>query len=65
MCTLVFKFNSIKFAMAENDFKSAERVSKSRVARFFSLQHTKIGKYVPNYHKIYQIDLKYIKWTYK
>jgi hypothetical protein len=36
----------------------------SRVARFFLVQHTKTGKNVPNYHKIYQMSIKYTKWLY-
>jgi hypothetical protein len=36
-----------------------------RVARFFLVQHTKTGKYIPNRHKIYQMATKYAKRTYK
>jgi hypothetical protein len=32
-----------------------------RVARFFLAQHTKMGRNIPNYHKIYQITSKYTK----
>jgi hypothetical protein len=31
----------------------------SRVARFFSVQHTKTGKLYKNNHKLYQIAIKY------
>jgi nucleoside-diphosphate-sugar epimerase len=33
-----------------------------RVARFFFVQHTKTGKNIPNYRKIYQISIKCSKW---
>jgi hypothetical protein len=33
-----------------------------RVARFFLDQSTKTGKSIPNYHKIYQIAIKYFQW---
>jgi hypothetical protein len=36
---------------------------KRRVARFFSVQFTSTGKNILNYHKIYQMSIKYIKWT--
>jgi hypothetical protein len=32
-----------------------------RVARFFLVQNTKMGKSIPNSHKIYQTDIKYTK----
>jgi hypothetical protein len=32
--------------------------AKTKVARFFSLQHTKTGENIPNEHKIYQKALK-------
>jgi hypothetical protein len=32
------------------------------VARFFSVQHTKTGKNIPNDHKIYQKAIKYTIW---
>jgi hypothetical protein len=31
----------------------------SRVARYFLVQYTNVGKYIPNYHKIYQMSIKY------
>jgi hypothetical protein len=34
-----------------------------RVARFFLVHDTKTGKYVPNEHKIYQMNAKCTKWT--
>jgi hypothetical protein len=33
-----------------------------RVARFFLVQNTKTGKIKPNYHKIYQMAIKYFQW---
>jgi hypothetical protein len=33
-----------------------------RVARFFLVQNTKTGKNIPNYHKIYQVAVKYLQW---
>jgi hypothetical protein len=33
----------------------------TRVARFFLVQNTKTGKNIPNYHKLYQISIKYNK----
>jgi hypothetical protein len=33
-----------------------------RVARFFSEQHTKTGKYKPNDHKMQQMAMRYTKW---
>jgi hypothetical protein len=34
-----------------------------KVARFFLLQHTKTGKNTSNFHKIYQIAMKYLYQT--
>jgi hypothetical protein len=36
-------------------FSSAGSVATIRAARFFFVQHTKTGKYVPNDHKLYQM----------
>jgi hypothetical protein len=33
-----------------------------RVARFFLVQNTKMGKNVPNYHELYQLSIKYNKY---
>jgi hypothetical protein len=33
------------------------------VAGFFLVQQTKTGKCIPNGHEIYQMDMKYTKWT--
>jgi hypothetical protein len=38
-------------------------MTDSRVARFFSAQHTKTGKMYQNGGKIYQMPVKYAKWT--
>jgi hypothetical protein len=35
---------------------------RSRVARFFLVQLTKMGKIIPNDRKIYQMATKYTKW---
>jgi hypothetical protein len=35
---------------------------ETRVARFFFVHHTKMGRNIPNYHKIYQMALKYTNW---
>jgi hypothetical protein len=35
----------------------------NRVARFFLIQHTKAGQNIPNGHKIWQMAVKYTKWT--
>jgi hypothetical protein len=35
----------------------------SGVARFFSVQHTKTGENIPNRGKLYQMVLKYTKWS--
>jgi hypothetical protein len=32
-----------------------------RVARFFLVQNTKMGKNIPSYHELYQISIKYSK----
>jgi hypothetical protein len=32
-----------------------------RVARFFLVQNTKTGKYITNYHELYQMSIKYNK----
>jgi hypothetical protein len=37
--------------------------SWSRVARFFLVHHTKTGKNVPNEHTIYQMAIKYRKYS--
>jgi hypothetical protein len=37
-------------------------VLNDRVARFFLVQNTKTGKNIPNYHELYQMDIKYNKW---
>jgi hypothetical protein len=34
---------------------------RGRVARFFLVQNTKTGKYIPNYHELYQMSIKYNK----
>jgi hypothetical protein len=36
-------------------------INSSRVARFFVVQNTKTGKNLSNYHKLYQMSLKYNK----
>jgi replication-associated recombination protein RarA len=33
-----------------------------RVARFFFVQNTKTGKYIPKHHKIYRMAIKYFLW---
>jgi hypothetical protein len=33
-----------------------------RAARFFLVQHTEVGKNIPNKHKIYQKATKYTKY---
>jgi hypothetical protein len=33
-----------------------------RVARFFLVQNTKTGENIPNYHKLYQMAIKYFQW---
>jgi hypothetical protein len=38
---------------------------RPRVARFFLVQQTKTGKYIPNDHKIYQRATKYTKFPQK
>jgi hypothetical protein len=48
--------------------KKLSRRGKSRVARLFVKQFTKLGKIhqitskLPNGHKIYQMAIKYTKW---
>jgi hypothetical protein len=37
------------------------KCAMGRVARFFLLQNTKTGENVPNYHKLYQMSIKYNK----
>jgi hypothetical protein len=34
----------------------------NRVARFFYAQHTKMGKNIPDYHKIYHTTTQYSNW---
>jgi hypothetical protein len=36
----------------------------SSVARFFFVQHTKTGKYIPDEPKIYKMTIKYTEWPY-
>jgi hypothetical protein len=36
-------------------------IAQSRVARFFLVQNTKTGKNIPNFHKLYQMSIKYSK----
>jgi hypothetical protein len=40
---------------------AVQSVQQPRVARFFLVQNTKTGKYIPNYHELYQMSLKYNK----
>jgi hypothetical protein len=35
----------------------------ARVARFFFALHTKMGKYIQNGLKIYQVAVKFSEWT--
>jgi hypothetical protein len=35
---------------------------RAGVAIFFFVQCTKMGENIPNYHKIYQMSISYIKW---
>jgi hypothetical protein len=36
--------------------------SAARVARFFSVPHSKNGKNVPNNHELYKMTAEYTKW---
>jgi hypothetical protein len=36
----------------------------TRTARFFLAQHTKTGKNIPNYHKLYQMAIKYTTYQH-
>jgi hypothetical protein len=38
---------------------------RTRVARFFLVQHTKTGKIYPNYLKLYQMAINFTKWQRK
>jgi hypothetical protein len=49
---------SIKLARAKNVDKDQQMIL-GRVARLFLVQHSKIGKNIPNNHKIDQMAIKY------
>jgi hypothetical protein len=38
---------------------AVERVRQTRVARFFLVQNTKTGEYIPYYYELYQMSIKY------
>jgi hypothetical protein len=54
---LILLFYLISFVA--NTFPDLTIPRRTRVARFFLVQHTKTGENIPNDHKIYQIDIKY------
>jgi hypothetical protein len=48
--------------MFMNDGTIHTWMNDCRVARFFLVQNTKMGKNVPNYQKIYQMAITYFQW---
>jgi hypothetical protein len=53
--TIFFFCQKIEFRL-RFDFKLTAEISlRNRVARFFVVQYTKMGKYVPSNFKIYQL----------
>jgi hypothetical protein len=51
--------DTIRVKVLSDDFSSG---GTTRVARFFLLQLTKVVKYRPNCHKMWQMEVKYTKW---
>jgi hypothetical protein len=66
----IFKANVMVKFFGENIFKimksgpeeATTLLLSLRTARFFMVQRTKTGKYIPNDHNIYQMSMKYSKW---
>jgi hypothetical protein len=53
---------SISARKKSSKWFSEKIITMTRVARFFLIQHTKMGKNVPELGKIYQTAIKYAKW---
>jgi hypothetical protein len=51
-------------SMRMNELDACEKIFRylSRVARFFLVQHTKMGENIINDLKIYRMATKYTKW---
>jgi hypothetical protein len=58
----LFELNGVLSRIIQVIFSGASIYTYvGRVARFFLVQNTKTGKNTPNYHKLYQMSVKYNK----